>query len=124
MLEKVTADGGTGALARVPGYRIAGKTGTVQKYRVGGYSDENYVSLFAGVAPASQPRLAMVVMIDEPSNDEYYGGRIAAPVFSRVMAGALRMLGVPPDDVKKQIRGASVSVNPLDREVRRGGQDV
>ena len=97
MLESVTSTGGTGTLARVPGYRIAGKTGTVQKYSASGYSDENYVALFAGVAPASRPRLAMVVMINEPGNDEYYGGRIAAPVFARVMADALRMLGVAPD---------------------------
>ena len=97
MLEKVTHQGGTGVLAQVPGYRIAGKTGTVQKYSSAGYSDERYVSLFAGMAPASQPRLVLVVMINEPGNDEYYGGRIAAPVFSRVMAGALRILGVPPD---------------------------
>jgi len=103
MLETVTADDGTGSLAQVPGYRIAGKTGTVQKYNAGGYSDESYVALFAGLAPASNPRLAMVVMIDEPGKDEYYGGRIAAPVFARVMAGALRMLGVTPDSPQKAI---------------------
>lgn len=97
MLESVTDDDGTGTLARVAGYRIAGKTGTVQKYNEGSYSEEKYVSLFAGVAPVSKPRLAMVVMIDEPGNDEYYGGRIAAPVFGRVMAGALRMMGIAPD---------------------------
>jgi cell division protein FtsI (penicillin-binding protein 3) len=105
MLEQVTSDDGTGSLAQVPGYRIAGKTGTVQKYSAGGYSDESYVSLFAGIAPANKPRLAMVVMIDEPGKDEYYGGRIAAPVFSRVMADALRMLGVAPDAVPAPPRG-------------------
>jgi len=110
MLETVTADDGTGSLAQVPGYRIAGKTGTVQKYNVGGYSDESYVALFAGLAPASNPRLAMVVMIDEPGKDEYYGGRIAAPVFARVMAGALRMLGVAPD--ASQALGAAVEGRP------------
>jgi len=109
MLETVTSDDGTGALAQVPGYRIAGKTGTVQKYTAGGYSDESYVALFAGVAPASKPRLAMVVMINEPGRDEYYGGRIAAPVFARVMAGALRMLGVAPDAVPTPLRGAAVT---------------
>lgn len=122
MLETVTSDGGTGELARVPGYRIAGKTGTVQKYVAGGYSDENYVSLFAGIAPASHPRLVTVVMINDPGNDEYYGGRIAAPVFSRIMAGALRMLGIPPDDVKPMLRGASV--DPQGGKTKRGGQDV
>ena len=122
MLETVTADGGTGELARVPGYRVAGKTGTVQKYTAGGYSDENYVSLFAGIAPASDPRLVTVVMINDPGNDEYYGGRIAAPVFSRVMAGALRMLGIPPDDVKPTIRGASADQDQ--RQAERGGHDA
>ncbi len=118
MLETVTLKGGTGQLARVPGYRIAGKTGTVQKYSVGGYSDESYVSLFAGVAPASKPRLAIVVMINEPANDEYYGGRIAAPVFSRVMAGALRMLGVAPDAAPESINGAMLSENLHDHGER------
>jgi len=122
MLETVTSDGGTGELARVPGYRIAGKTGTVQKYTVGGYSDENYVSLFAGIAPASDPRLVTVVMINDPGNDEYYGGRIAAPVFSRVMAGALRMLGIPPDDVKPTLRGASADQDQ--RQAERGNHDA
>lgn len=109
MLETVTTEGGTGLLAQVPGYRIAGKTGTVQKYAVGGYSDDSYVSLFAGVAPASNPRLAMVVMINEPGNDEYYGGRIAAPVFSRVMAGALRMMGIAPDAAPPTLQAARLS---------------
>jgi len=110
MLEGVIADGGTGTLARVPGFRIAGKTGTVQKYGAAGYSDERYVSLFAGAAPASRPRLVMVVMIDEPHGEEYYGGRVAAPVFSRVMAGALRILGVAPDDVEDaSMRSASLA---------------
>jgi len=109
MLETVISDEGTGSLAQVPGYRIAGKTGTVQKYGVGGYSDESYIALFAGLAPASKPRLAMVVMINEPGKDEYYGGRIAAPVFARVMAGALRILGVAPDATQQPLRGAVVS---------------
>jgi len=110
MLEGVVGDGGTGTLANVPGFKVAGKTGTVQKYGANGYSDERYVSLFAGAAPASRPRLAMVVVIDEPRGEEYYGGRVAAPVFSRVMAGALRILGVAPDDVQAtSIRSAKLS---------------
>jgi len=110
MLEGVVGDGGTGTLANVPGFRVAGKTGTVQKYGANGYSDGRYVSLFAGAAPASRPRLAMVVVIDESRGEEYYGGRVAAPVFSRVMAGALRILGVAPDDVQAtSIRSAKLS---------------
>lgn len=97
MLETVSEDGGTGTEARVPGYRIAGKTGTVKKFEDGGYSEKRYVSLYAGVAPASHPRLAMVVMIDEPQGNAYYGGLVAAPVFGKVMAGALRLLNIAPD---------------------------
>ncbi|HEY0634927.1 MAG TPA: penicillin-binding transpeptidase domain-containing protein [Gammaproteobacteria bacterium] len=100
MLESVTQEGGTGTLARVSGYRVAGKTGTVRKLGPNGYSDENYFSLFAGMAPASNPRLAMVVIIDEPTGDQYYGGAVSAPVFGRVIDGALRLMNIPPDDIK------------------------
>jgi cell division protein FtsI (penicillin-binding protein 3) len=100
MLELAVGDEGTGTLARVPGYRIAGKTGTARKSGVGGYQEDKYIALFAGMAPASHPRLAMVVMINEPSNGEYYGGHVAAPVFSNVMFHALRLLNVPPDDLQ------------------------
>ena len=99
MLEQVTAPGGTALQARITGYRVAGKTGTVRKSVAGGYSDDKYVAVFAGMAPASNPRFVMVVMVDEPSAGKYYGGQVAAPVFSRVMAGALRLMAVPPDDV-------------------------
>jgi cell division protein FtsI (penicillin-binding protein 3) len=99
MLERVVEKGGTGTQAAVPGYRIAGKTGTVKKSGGGGYLEDSYLALFAGIAPASQPRLAMVVVINEPRGEKYYGGAVAAPVFSRVMAGALRMLDIPPDNV-------------------------
>ncbi len=99
MLEAVVQEGGTGTRAQIAGYKVAGKTGTVKKAVAGGYSDDRYIAVFAGMAPASQPRLAMVVTINEPRGDIYYGGEVAAPVFSRVMAGALRMMGVPPDDV-------------------------
>ncbi|HEY0634986.1 MAG TPA: penicillin-binding transpeptidase domain-containing protein, partial [Gammaproteobacteria bacterium] len=99
MLESVTQQGGTGTLASVLGYRVAGKTGTVRKLGPGGYSDEHYLSLFAGMAPASNPRLAMVVIIDEPKGEQYYGGAVSAPVFGRVMDGALRLMNVPPDDI-------------------------
>jgi cell division protein FtsI (penicillin-binding protein 3) len=99
MLERVVEKGGTGTRAAVPGYRIAGKTGTVRKSGGGGYVEDSYLALFAGFAPASNPRLAMVVMIDEPRSEKYYGGAVAAPVFSKVMAGALRMLDIPPDNI-------------------------
>lgn len=99
MLEAATGEKGTGGAARVPGYRVAGKTGTVRKSGVGGYAEDSYLSLFAGLVPASNPRLAMVVVIDDPRGDDYYGGLVAAPVFGRVMSGALRLLDVAPDDL-------------------------
>lgn len=99
MLETVVSDEGTAKLARIPGYRVAGKTGTVRKMGAGGYSHDRYLSLFVGLAPATRPRLAMAVMIDEPHGKAYYGGLVAAPVFAQVMAGALRLLNIPPDDI-------------------------
>lgn len=97
MMETVITPQGTGRRAAVAGYRVAGKTGTAHKASGGGYSQDRYVSVFAGIAPASNPRIAMAVMIDNPKGQEYYGGEVAAPVFSRVAAGALRLLNVPPD---------------------------
>jgi cell division protein FtsI (penicillin-binding protein 3) len=98
LLESViTMPGATGKLAAIPGYRIAGKTGTAWKAEGGGYSQNRYVAVFGGVAPISNPRLAAVVVIDEPSAGKYYGGDVAAPVFSAVLGGALRLLGVPLD---------------------------
>jgi len=97
MLEGVVSEEGTGRLAQIPGYRVAGKTGTVRKAELGGYSDDRYVALFAGYAPASAPRLVLVVVVDEPSADVYYGGQVAAPVFARIMGGALRLLDISPD---------------------------
>ncbi len=99
MMEAVVSPEGTAPAAAVAGYRVAGKTGTVKKSIPGGYSDDRYLSVFAGMVPASDPRLVMVVMIDQPSAGKYYGGQVAAPVFSKVMAGALRLLNVAPDDV-------------------------
>jgi cell division protein FtsI (penicillin-binding protein 3) len=112
MMEEVLGPEGTAPLARVAGYRVAGKTGTVKKAVAGGYAEDRYQALFAGMAPASQPRLVMVVVIDEPSRQEYYGGVVAAPVFSRVMTGALRLMNIPPDDIPPPLqasraRGAS-----------------
>jgi len=98
MMEAVVKKDGTAPLAAVQGYRVAGKTGTVHKSVAGGYADDRYLSVFAGMAPASRPRLVTVVMIDEPNNGEHFGGKVAGPVFSKVMAGALRLLNVTPDD--------------------------
>lgn len=97
MMESVITKEGTAYEARVEGYRVAGKTGTAKKAGAHGYSQNSYFALFAGLAPASNPRLIIVVMIDEPSAGQYYGGLVAAPVFSKVMAGSLRLLGVTPD---------------------------
>jgi cell division protein FtsI (penicillin-binding protein 3) len=97
MMESVVSQDGTGGRAALAGYRVAGKTGTAWTASAGGYSTERYKGTFGGVVPASRPRLAAIVMIDEPSGSKYYGGDVAAPVFASVMAGALRLLGVPPD---------------------------
>ena len=97
MMEEVVKPGGTGTNAGVTGYRIAGKTGTAWKFAPGGYSEDKYFSIFAGLAPASDPRLAAVVVIDEPTGDLYYGSDVAAPVFADVMAESLRLLAIPPD---------------------------
>lgn len=107
MLEAAVGDKGTGGAARVAGYRVAGKTGTVRKSAAGGYAEDSYLSVFAGVVPASKPRLAMVVMINDPRGDEYYGGLVAAPVFGRVMSGALRLLDIAPDDLSAPTRPAA-----------------
>ncbi|WP_413285840.1 penicillin-binding transpeptidase domain-containing protein [Vibrio sp. MA40-2] len=96
MLEGVTQQGGTATRAAVPGYRIAAKTGTSRKAIAGGYSDE-YVAIVAGVAPISHPKVAMVVVVNEPQGDQYYGGTVAGPVFSDVMRSTLQILNVPPD---------------------------
>jgi len=98
MMEHVIMKDGTAYEARVDGYSVAGKTGTVKKSGgKGGYVEKKYFSVFAGIAPARDPRLVMVVMIDEPSAGQYYGGLVSAPVFSKVMTGALRMLDIAPD---------------------------
>ena len=97
MLETVVSQEGTALKASVQGYRVAGKTGTVKKLINGQYSEDRYLSLFVGMAPATAPRFAMVVNIDEPKGKVYYGGEVAAPVFSRVMSGALRLFDIAPD---------------------------
>ncbi len=98
MMETVVSAKGTAREAAVEGYRVGGKTGTAKKAVAGGYASKRYQSVFAGMAPISQPRFVMVVMVDEPGGKDYYGGKVAAPVFARVMQGALRLYNVPPDD--------------------------
>jgi cell division protein FtsI (penicillin-binding protein 3) len=97
MLEAVVSPAGTGKRAAVRNYHVAGKTGTAQKAVVGGHSDERHTAFFAGFAPATQPRLVVVVVIDEPQGAAYYGADVAAPVFANIVTGALRVLAVPPD---------------------------
>jgi cell division protein FtsI (penicillin-binding protein 3) len=97
MMEGVALPGGTATKARVAGYRIAGKTGTARKVGAGGYDDARHVAFFAGMAPVDDPRLVMVVVVNEPRSALTGGGDVAAPVFSRVMARALRVLNVAPE---------------------------
>ncbi len=110
MLEKVVSAQGTGRLAAIDGYRVAGKTGTVKKLAAKGYSDKKYLALFAGFVPASRPRLVCVVLINEPRAGEYYGGKVAAPVFSEVMKNALRILNIAPDRLPVQRRKSAGTV--------------
>ncbi|MBL4828812.1 MAG: peptidoglycan glycosyltransferase FtsI [Aliivibrio sp.] len=101
MLETVTQKGGTATKAAVPGYRVAAKTGTSRKAAKGGYSDE-YMTITAGVAPVSDPQIALVVVINEPQGDQYYAGQVAAPVFSEVLKSALQILNIAPDEKSVQ----------------------
>ena len=98
MLETITQPGGTGAQAAVVHYRVAGKTGTSRKAIASGYGN-HYVASFVGMAPASSPKIVVVVAINDLSTEEYYGGQVAAPVFSRIMAAALRLQDIAPDDL-------------------------
>lgn len=102
MLKTVTRKGGTGTRAAIPSYEVAGKTGTVHKVGKHGYEKNRYVALFAGMVPADNPRLVTVVIINDPRGKQYYGGQVAAPVFSSVTADALRMLNVPPQILDAQ----------------------
>jgi cell division protein FtsI (penicillin-binding protein 3) len=102
MMKRVITEKGTGKRAGVANYSVAGKTGTVHKFIAGGYAEDRYLSVFAGMIPAENPELVMVVMIDDPRNGEYFGGLVAAPVFSQVMSGAMRLLDIAPDKVSKE----------------------
>jgi cell division protein FtsI (penicillin-binding protein 3) len=104
MMETVTQEGGTGTRTRVPGYRVAGKTGTAHKLVDGRYATDRFLSSFVGMAPASNPRLIIGVVIDEPSGGAHYGGSVAGPVFAQVMAASLRQLALPPDAPEAETR--------------------
>jgi cell division protein FtsI (penicillin-binding protein 3) len=97
MMEAAASVGGTAPRAQVPGYRVAGKTGTAHKPENGGYAENKYVSSFVGFGPVTNPRFIVAVMLDEPQGTKYYGGDVGAPVFSSVMGNALRIMSVPPD---------------------------
>ncbi|MEO7917341.1 MAG: penicillin-binding protein 2, partial [Dokdonella sp.] len=115
MMETVISPQGSGLRAAVPNYRVAGKTGTSRRYTKGGY-ENRYISLFAGIVPASNPRLVGVVVIHDPGSGKggaYYGGVVSAPVFSKVMDGALRLLNVPPDNVQHWYANAPTSGSPI-----------
>ena len=99
MMERVTQRGGTATNADIDDYRVAGKTGTARVLENGRYNDERHVAWFAGLAPVSDPRIVMVVLVNEPDTDRASGGKVAAPVFGRVAAHSLRLLGVRPDNI-------------------------
>jgi cell division protein FtsI (penicillin-binding protein 3) len=107
MLETVTGERGTGKAARVGNYRISGKTGTSRKASASGYASR-YIATFAGFAPSTNPRLVAIVTINDPSAGEYYGGLVAAPLFSTVMGGALRLLNVAPDNYTEVVAQSPV----------------
>ena len=109
MLQMAAAPGGTGQLAQTIGYSVGGKSGTAHKQEGKGYASSKYRSWFVGLAPIDKPRIVVAVMIDEPSNGVYFGGDVAAPVFSQVVQQTLRMMNVQPDlDVKAQINAKPV----------------
>lgn len=109
MMESVVEEDGTGHRAAVKGYRVAGKTGTSLKAKAGGYGND-YMALFSGIAPVSNPKIALVVVINNPKGDKYEGGQVAAPIFSKVMSGTLQLLNVPTDKNNKAVSLAQVKV--------------
>jgi len=118
MMESVIQEGGSAQKASVSGYRVAGKTGTSRKANGNGYGEE-YVNIFAGVAPVSDPQLAVVILINEPKGELYYAGQTAAPVFAKIMAASLQMLNVPPDD--KTVSSIAVSPFKTSKEALNAG---
>lgn len=103
LLESVLEKGGTGAPARVPGYHVAGKTGTARMVGPHGYEKHRYISSFVGIAPATNPRVVVAVVIHDPQGKQYYGGYVSGPVFKEIMEGTLRILNIPPDDKEEKV---------------------
>ena len=99
MMEAVLGKDGTGKTARVPGYRVAGKTGTARVAGKDGYKDKKYTASFIGIAPVSKPKFVVVAIIHEPSRKGYYATAVAAPLFAKVMSGSLRLFNIPADEV-------------------------
>lgn len=116
MLSRVVSQDGTAITAKIDSYPVAGKTGTVHKVGSEGYIDNRYIASFAGMAPANNPRIITVVMIDEPNENRYFGGQVAAPVFSKITGGALRLLQEPP-----QQQGSKIIVRKNDKPDAAGG---
>jgi cell division protein FtsI (penicillin-binding protein 3) len=112
MLRQVVAKGGTGTRAKVEAYTVAGKTGTSHKADAGGYAEHRYVGSFVGVAPADDPAIVVAVMIDEPRVDKYHGGQVAAPIFSSITGGALRLLQQPPENPRAQLSVTKLDAPP------------
>ena len=108
-METVTAPEGTAYQAAVAGYRVAGKTGTARMIGANGYDDERHIAWFAGVAPVSDPKVVMIIVINEAKAGRSGGGKVAAPVFARVAERSLRLLGVSPDKVAPALSGTAVS---------------
>ncbi len=113
VLKLVTEGDGTGLKAKVPGYPIAGKTGTVRKLGLSGYQTDQHIALFAGIMPADSPRFVTVVVIDKPKGDKYHGGTVAAPIFSKVAEATLRLMSIPPQ--KEKVRFLYDSSHSRDR---------
>jgi cell division protein FtsI (penicillin-binding protein 3) len=112
MMETTTQPGGTAApYAWIANYTVAGKTGTAHKASAGGYSKSNYGAAFAGMVPATHPRLAAAVVVDNPRKGSYYGGLVSGPVFAKVMEGALRLLDIPPDNIGRWYVGGPLQGN-------------
>lgn len=109
MLEGVVSEAGTGSKAIMQGYTAAGKTGTSRKIESGQYVEDKHLALFAGMAPAAEPKVVVVVVIDQPSKGGYYGGAVAAPVFASITESALRLMNVPPQHSDKSIRDVLIT---------------
>ena len=116
MMRGVVATDGTGSAAQIPGYSVAGKTGTAHKVGVSGYEESRYRATFAGIVPASDPRLVAVVTINDPSGERYFGGEIAAPVFARVMQSALRLMNITPDRIHELGPQQVSQANSIERD--------